>query len=272
MDSSLLNKFDIDNCKFQFKNSPGFPHFCLDNFLDEEFALKIHDSFPSYKEAADVGVTYRAINEKRKVQVSDCMKYPTPIKKLYDLLVSKEFVALISEMSGIENLIADPNMSGGGIHATNTGGHLDVHIDFNYNEELALHRRLNLLIYFNKDWDEEFGGYLDLWDKDVKNCIGSFAPTFNRLAGFATGSFSWHGVTPINCPMDRMRKSFAIYYYTKEAPSGWDGIKHNTIFKARPKEHLKGKLLMPSEKLAHYLFQLIKKMIFSAKHLKNKLR
>jgi hypothetical protein len=123
-------------------------------------------------------------------------------------------------------------------------------VDFNYNEELGLHRRVNILIYFNKDWHEDYGGYLDLWDKDVKHCLGSYAPVFNRAAGFTTNEISWHGVTPITCPVDRLRKSFAVYYYTKEAPPGWDGVVHSTIFKARPKEFWKGKFAMPAEKFS----------------------
>lgn len=149
---------------------------------------------------------------------------------------------------GIKNLIADPTMMGGGIHETNSGGHLDVHVDFNYNEELGLHRRVNILIYFNKDWPEKYGGHLDFWDKDVKNCLGNYAPIFNRAAGFTTTEISWHGVTPITCPTDRFRKSFAVYYYTKEAPLGWDGVVHSTIFKARPSEYFKGNISMQIEK------------------------
>ena len=250
MKSPLLNDLDFVALKATCQKAPSFRHFCLDNFLEESFANAVHDSFPSYNEAEKIGKTFSAVNERKKIQITDSKKFPPAIYKLHELLASKEFVDKVSEIMGIENLIADPTMMGGGIHETNSGGHLDVHVDFNYNEELGLHRRVNILIYFNKDWPEEYGGYLDLWDKDVKNCLGSYAPIFNRAAGFATNEISWHGVTPITCPPDRLRKSFAVYYYTKEAPPGWDGIVHSTIFKARPKEYLKGSVLMPVEKIA----------------------
>jgi len=153
----------------------------------------------------------------------------------------------MSLMSGIPDLVADPMLFGGGIHETDQGGHLDVHVDFNFNEDLGLYRRLNILVYFNKDWKEEYGGYLDLWDEDVRHCLGRFAPKFNRAAGFATSASSWHGVTPVKCPPGRVRKSFAAYYYTKEPPPGWDGVKRSTVFRARPDEYWKGSFAMPAE-------------------------
>lgn len=261
----LLNELDLDALKVKVQNAPSFPHFCIENFLEESFANEVHDSFPSYSEAEKLGKSFSTVNEKKKTQITDSNKFPPAIYRLYEILTSKDFVNMVSEMMGIENLIADPNMSGGGIHETNSGGHLDVHVDFNYNEELKLHRRVNILIYFNKDWREEYGGYLDLWDKDVKNCQGSFAPLFNRAAGFATSEISWHGVTPITCPLDRMRKSFAVYYYTKEAPPGWDGVKHSTIFKARPSEYWKGNIAMPAEKLTKATRELIRSVKRSIK-------
>ncbi len=249
MKMSLINEFDFDALKVRVKNAPSFQHFYLDNFFEEDFANKVHDSYPSYSDAEQLGKSFSAVNEKKKIQITDSKKFPPAILKLHEILASDEFVKIVSELFDIENLIADPTMMGGGIHETNSGGHLDVHVDFNYNADLELHRRVNLLVYFNKDWHEEYGGYLDLWDIDVKNRLGSYAPIFNRMAGFTTNEISWHGVTPLTCPVDRTRKSFAVYYYTKEAPAGWDGVIHSTIFKARPSEYWKGGIAMPVEKI-----------------------
>jgi 2OG-Fe(II) oxygenase superfamily len=227
--------------------APAFPHFCIDNFFEEGFAQEIYDSFPSFDEALKVGRSFSAVNEHRKVQVTDAALFPPAIHKLHKLLASDSFVAFVSKVTGISNLLADPELAGGGIHETNHGGHLDVHVDFNYNEKSALHRRVNLLFYFNKDWKEEYGGILDLWNADVSECVGRFQPIFNRAAGFVTSEVSWHGVTPVTCPTSMMRKSFAVYYYTKEAPEGWDGVVHSTVFRARPDEYWKGLFAMPAE-------------------------
>jgi len=243
----LINPIDKAKFKNELLAREPFPYFCIDNFLNEDFANEVHNSFPAYQEAQKLGKEFSAVNENRKIQITDSSKFPPAIKKLSDLLASDEYVQMWSELTGVPDLMADAKLTGGGIHETNSGGHLDVHVDFNYNEKNQSFRRLNILIYFNKDWKEEYGGYLDVWDKDVKKCYGSFAPKFNRACGFLTSEISFHGVTPITCPPDVIRKSFATYYYTKELPAWWEGEKHSTVFRARPDEWTKGHVLMPVE-------------------------
>jgi len=260
----IINPIDKEKFKKEFLTKKPFPHFCIDNFLNEEFANEVHDSFPAYQEAKNLGKEFSAVNEKRKIQITDSSKFPPAIKRLSDLLASDEYVQMWSELTGVPDLMADENLAGGGIHETNSGGHLDVHVDFNYNEATQSFRRLNILIYFNKDWKREYGGYLDVWDKDIKKCYGSFEPKFNRACGFLTSEISFHGVTPITCPPNIMRKSFATYYYTKELPEWWKGEKHSTIFRARPDEWAKGRIWMPVEKSVRWVngqYRAVKKII-----------
>jgi len=247
MSLELLNPIDRDALRARIRNARPFPHFCIDNFLNVDFANEVCASFPKYQAAKAIGHEFRAVNEKYKIQITDATQFPPAITKLNALLASQDFIDLWSDLVGIPNLLADANLTGGGIHETNSGGRLDVHVDFNFIEEWQIHRRLNILIYFNKDWRDEYGGFLDLWDEDVKTCYGSFAPTFNRACGFVTSEISFHGVTPLKCPSNVARKSFAVYYYTKEAPAGWDGQKHSTLFKPRPNEWFRGHVLMPAE-------------------------
>ena len=246
-----LARIDFDQVREQMRKAPGFPHFCIDGFLEPGFAHEVHDAFPSYAEAQRIGRTFAAVNEKRKTQVTDVRLFPAPIRRLHELLASDAFVRQMSHISGIPGLVADPWLEGGGIHETNHGGRLDVHVDFNVNEGTGLYRRLNILVYFNIGWQDEYGGVLDLWDEDVKNCVGRFAPIFNRAAGFATSATSWHGVTPVSCPPGLMRRSFAAYYYTREPPAGWDGVRRSTVFRARPDERWRGRVAMPAESLLH---------------------
>lgn len=244
-----MNAIHLEKITGQHVIQTPFPHFCIDDILDDAFANEVYNAFPSYLEAQKLGLEFTAVNEKRKVQITDYKKFPSPMLALHKILASREFVSKVEAMTGIPNLLADPDLIGGGIHETNAGGHLDVHVDFNFIPEKLWHRRVNILFYFNKHWEEEYGGYLDVWDKEVKSRKGYFAPKFNRACGFVTGEYSWHGVTPITCPPDMLRKSFAVYYYTKEAPEGWDGTEHSTVFKARPQEWMKGKVAMPVEKV-----------------------
>jgi hypothetical protein len=244
----LINPLDSRALREKVRQATPFPNLCIDNFLSEEFAARLHDVLPTYEEARRMGREFAAVNEKRKVQIVDSSKFPPPLKQLNEMLASRDFLDLMSYAFEIPNLLADDELVGGGVHETGPQGRLDVHVDFNYMSERALHRRLNLLLYLNKGWREDWGGRLELWDKDVKVCQHSFSPVFNRCIVFETSEISFHGVTAVTCPKNVSRKSFAAYYYTREAPAHWTGVRHSTIFKARPDEKLKGVLLMPAER------------------------
>jgi Rps23 Pro-64 3,4-dihydroxylase Tpa1-like proline 4-hydroxylase len=246
---AMINPIDRDALRDVVRSSKPFPHFCIDNFLDTATADRVHDAFPTFEEAEKLGWQFNAVNEKRKIQITDASKFAPPVAELNRALASPEFLDLMSYVFEIPNLLPDEQLAGGGIHQTGPRGHLDVHVDFNYIEDRGFHRRLNILIYFNKDWQPEWGGHIELWDKEVKVCPVSLAPVFNRCVVFETNEISYHGVTAVKCPVDRARKSFAAYYYTKEAPAHWNGEAHSTVFKARPDEVIKGKVLMPLERV-----------------------
>jgi Rps23 Pro-64 3,4-dihydroxylase Tpa1-like proline 4-hydroxylase len=243
--TTIINPIDRDELHNRVRSSTPVPNFCIDNFLDASFAERVLAAFPSFEEAAKIGRSFSALNEKGKIQVTDASKFGEPVAELNRALAAPEFLELLTFLFDLPPLLADEELDGGGIHQTGPRGHLDVHVDFNFIEARQLHRRLNILIYFNKDWRPEWGGNIELWDKEVKVCHHSFLPVFNRCVVFETNEISYHGVTAVKCPEDRSRKSFAAYYYTKEAPAGWDGTTHSTVFKARPNEVLKGKVLMP---------------------------
>jgi len=248
------NRFiDVAMLRGSVRKAVPFPCFCIDGFLDEAFARAVAESYPAYAQALAMGHSYHAVNEKQKVQVSDAALFPEPVAQLHALLSAPEFCAQLGEVFGIDGLVADPLLDGGGMHLSASGGHLDVHVDFNYIADRGLHRRLNILLYLNEVWDDAWGGSLELWDADVKTCVQRFAPVFNRCVVFETSDISFHGVTAIRCPAGVFRHSFAAYYYTREAPAHWRGQAHSTIFKARPHERFKGYVLMPLEKLARRL-------------------
>src|SRR5262249_52450765 len=151
-------------------------------------------------------------------QITDTKLFPEPVARLNDALASPEFLADLSYITGIPGLLADSALAGGGIHVTGPGGRLDVPVGFNYIEDRKLHRRLNLLLYLNPVWDEQWGGHIQLWDKDVSACEAAFVPALNRCVIFETSDLSFHGVTPVTSAAPYPRQSFATYYYTREAP------------------------------------------------------
>jgi hypothetical protein len=243
-----INPIDRDALRERVRAATPVPNFCIDNFLEPSFAGRVLAAFPSYEESTKVGRSFHAVNERGKVQVTDSSTFAEPIAELNRVLAAPDFLGLLSYVFDIPNLLPDHELLGGGIHQTGPRGHLDVHVDFNYIAERELHRRLNILIYFNEGWKPEWGGDIELWDADVKVCHHSFSPIFNRCVVFETNEVSFHGVTAVKCPEGRARKSFAAYYYTREAPAHWTGQSHSTIFKARPDEVLKGNVMMPLEK------------------------
>ncbi len=244
---AVFNPIDREVLRDRVRTVKPFPHFCIDNFLTADFAEEVWRAFPSFEEAGKIGRKFAAVNEKEKVQVTDSKLFAAPVAELNKALASPEFRGLLSHVFDIPNLLSDDELVGGGIHETGPRGHLDVHVDFNYIEDRQLHRRLNILIYFNKNWQDDWGGNIELWDPDVTLLQFSALPRFNRCVVFATSEISFHGVTAVKCPPGESRKSFAAYYYTREAPPNWDGKAHSTIFRARPDEVMKGAILMPME-------------------------
>lgn len=267
-----IQPFDREALRRQFNSAEPFRFVKIDNFLEPRFATDVAAAYPSFETATKQGRTFTAVNERRKIQVSDVTLFPGPVAELHQLLASPEFLADVSYMTGIPNLLADAKLEGAGMHLTGPGGRLDVHVDFNLLRERMLHRRLNLLIYLNPVWEDHWGGNIQLWDKDVKKCRQSFVPKLNRCVIFETSDISFHGVVPVAPAAPYPRISFAAYYYTREAPAGWDGEFHSTIFKARPEERLRGLVVMPAAKIQESLIAGLRTVKRTAKRLVSETR
>jgi len=254
----LVKPLDRDALRARFRAAEPFPFVVIEDFLDPDFALEVARSYPNYEDAQQLGRTFKGVNENRKVQICDYDRFPNPVKKLADALAAPEFRQALSEISGIPDLLWDDSYAGGGMHQTGPHGLLDVHVDFNRLEGTGNFRRLNLLLYLNPEWSSEWGGALELWDRDVRKCHHTLVPAQNRCVIFETSEHSFHGVTRLTCPPAMSRKSFALYFYTREAAQGIEGKSHSTIFRARPEEHLKKHLLMPAEKLEHQIGRVVR--------------
>ena len=240
---NVINDFDRDALREQARTAKPFPHIVIDNFLDRDFAHAVLRSWPTFEEAAKMGTTYPSVNERFKINVADSAKFSEPAKQLDEALASREWMDDLSYIFGISDLLPDEQLVGGGLHQTGPRGRLDVHVDFNFLAERQLHRRLNVLVYFNEPWQREWGGCIELWNADVSECVHSLDPIFNRCVVFATSEISFHGVTEVTCPPSMVRRSFAGYYYTEEAPAHWTGDTHSTVFKARPNEWSKRSIM-----------------------------
>ena len=207
-----------------------YPHIVIDDFLPEPVLRMCLEELENSR-GDDQEVFDREQERQKRQYRPDQMGERA--RNLFYTFNSRPFIRVIENITGIKGLIPDPYFHGGGFHEIHTGGHLGVHADFNHHVNMDLERRVNLLIYLNDDWKDEYGGQLELWANDMSECVQSVVPMFNRAAMFNTTSFSNHGnPNPINHPEGRSRKSIALYYYT----STWDESKrsHTTQFRARP--------------------------------------
>ena len=227
------------NYKNKFVSAKPFPYIEIDNFFNEKFLNNILDSFPKMSE------NKHNFNRNNKAEVKFATNLPENIpdniNKFIEYLNSYFFLNFLKDLTGIkEKLIPDPYLEGAGLHEIKTGGFLKIHSDFNLHPELKLNRRLNLLIYLNKDWKQEWGGHLELWDRDMKSCKVKIPPLFNKMVIFNTTDFSFHGhPEPLNCPNNVTRKSIALYYYTNGRPSNEINFENGhmdrpTLFQKRP--------------------------------------
>ena len=220
-----------------YNNNPPFPSIVIENFFDEEYLNKVLLDFP---DLSKIDLSQKYVNKNEiKYANNDYENFPNSIKVFFDFLNSDHYLDFLQKLTSIkEKLVVDPQLNGGGLHQINKGGVLKIHTDFNRHPSLELDRRINVLIYLNKDWKEQYGGHLELWDKEMLECKQKILPTFNKMVIFSTNDFSNHGhPDPVNCPLDQTRKSIALYYFSKGRPlSDLDKnhIKNKTYFKNRP--------------------------------------
>ncbi len=175
----------------------------------------------------------------KKHKLSTIGSMPANTQKMVAFLNSPEFLSVIEVITGIENLHGDPDLQGGGIHVIGRGGFLKLHTDFNWHKKLGLHRRLNLLIYLNSEWMENWGGAIELWNSNATEKMAAYFPHLGEALIFETTDNSYHGhPEPLACPEGRNRKSIAMYYYTKTRPDSdiIIGKSEMTNYKERPGE------------------------------------
>lgn len=215
----------------EFRRGTPFPHIVLDNFFDSSILDLVLDEFPRPD-----AIRWQQFDNAREVKLASAEEASFgPVTRLLMYhLNSITFLEFLSKVTGIENLIPDPSFEGGGLHQILPGGKLGVHADFNKHRSFGLDRRLNLLIYLNKDWREDYGGHLQLWDREMRLCQAKVLPVFNRVMIFGTTDYTYHGhPDPLQCPDGMTRKSLALYYFSNGRPAEETTEAHSTLFRAR---------------------------------------
>lgn len=234
LDAQHLARVAAENA-VPYAAAEPFPHAVLDDVLPDEALDLALDQFPS--PGSDVWKEYDNYHE-MKLETQGEDRVPPELSLLLYQFNSAPFLTFLERLTGIKNLLPDPYFYGGGLHQIERGGKLGVHADFSAHGKLPLHRRVNVIVYLNRGWREEWGGQLELWDSDQASCRKRILPVFNRMVVFTITDWAFHGhPEPLTCPPDVTRKSIALYYFTVDRPVGetMEG-KVSTLFVSRPGE------------------------------------
>lgn len=229
---------EIPKLNREYAQAQPFPHFVVDDFLDESFSRKLLAEFPPFERE-------RATNEHGitggKSVREDLGNIGPSFSELHQLFSSQKFLDWMSYVTEIPDLIFDPSYMGGGTHENLPGQDMSVHIDFNYHPVQGWHRRVNALLYLNPEWEEDWGGQLELWKnpRNPRDGIKKISPGWNKLVVFGTTESSWHGFEKVNIPEAKRnavasRKSVAIYLYSRERPKAETEASHSTVYYERP--------------------------------------
>ena len=220
----------------QYISAEPYPHVVIDNFLPPKVAKRIQKDFPGpscphYQQPDNAN----QVNKMGRLQDQYFKGVPDRLRNILYEFNAKTFIDFLEALTGIPAIIPDPHYHGGALHLMLPGGKLDLHADYNKDVRTGLDRRVNVLFYVNDPWQEEYGGQLELWDKNLTRCHKRIMPILNRCAIFSTTSESYHGhPKPLTCPTGMSRKSLAFYYYTHGRPEVERTAEHNTIWKDTP--------------------------------------
>ena len=201
-----------------FVDNDPFPHVIVDDLFPSQLIRALVAEFPNPDDQSWDRSIVEGIQVKLRSNWVDEDDISPITAEVVHFFNSGSFMKSLSTITGVEKLISDPYFTGGGRNCILPGGVLDVHADGNWHDAMGVHRRLNAILYLNEDWEEEWGGHFELWDKNLAGCVKAVSPIANRLLIFETHDFTYHGhPNPLACPEGNSRKSLIFYYYTAES-------------------------------------------------------
>jgi len=232
-DIDRLDAFAAERCGDYVAANP-FPHISIDDFVRPDLLERVVEEVAALDEAGWINMR----DDYQVKSACNSMRVMGPATRaVINFLNGQEVIAFLEKLTGIEGLVADPTLAGGGVQALKEGGFLNIHADFNYQQRLRLDRRINLILYLNKDWREDWGGNMELWDEKMTHCAQRITPEFNRCVIFNTTDKSFHGnPQPVSAPGGRTRHSIAMFYYTNGRPLSEVSDAHMSLYQYRPGE------------------------------------
>jgi hypothetical protein len=195
----------------RFQSAQPFPHLVFENlFNPEQLEAVLNEGLVRGKSEW----VYHNTQNIAKLGQKSAATLGEAGYELVSLLHSAPFLYLLSEITGIWNLLPDPYMHGAGYSIIPSEAKFDVHLDANADTTTGLTRRLALLIYLNHDWSPEYGGQLELWGSGDSSQNVVVTPDFNTTVLMEISDRALHGINPVREPHGRSRVSFMAYYNT----------------------------------------------------------
>ena len=215
-----------------YQEASPYPHAVLDGLLGEERSLALARAYPGPEHRGWKRRDYaEQAGRLGQLQRSGFEGVAPELRGLLAELGSMAFLEFLAALTGRRELIADPHFTGAGLMATLPGGHLGLHVDFNRDSARHLDRAVTVLYYLPREWDEAWGGELELWDRARTRCEVKLAPLRDRLVVMAYGEDHWHGhPSPLRCPEGHFRAAVTAHYYTARAGTDDDSQAHGAIW------------------------------------------
>jgi hypothetical protein len=210
-----------------FVGTPPYPMIVLDNFLPTDIALKLNE------ECNTIPDQYWTTFDRRGSHMKECKQLHVAPEayKFVNEMHSALGMEWLTKITGITDLIPDPYLVGAGYSRAYTGDTLQLHTDFNWNDQLRLHRMASFIVYLNPDWKEEWGGALEFTDFDRKETIQKIPTMFNRAVIWRHHKRGFHGFPePMHCPADQTRNTFRLFFYYSDANYKDDDRPHRSLY------------------------------------------
>jgi hypothetical protein len=208
-----------------------YPHAVVDGLLGEPLATSLARAFPGPEHPGWMRRDYAEQSGRMgQLQRTNFDGVAPALRHLLAELSGLAFLEFLTALTDIDGLIPDPHFRGAGPSLTLPGGHLALHADFNRDRARHLARAVTVLYYLGEDWQDAWGGALELWDAERAQCQTSIAPILDRMVVMAHGDTFWHGhPAPLACPEGRYRASVAAYYYVA-TPMSDESDAHGAIW------------------------------------------
>jgi Rps23 Pro-64 3,4-dihydroxylase Tpa1-like proline 4-hydroxylase len=256
---SRLDAAALSSAREAYSRSKPIQYFVVDDLLPEAMAMAIHASFPAPAQMFE----RRSLREHKYV-AAQMDRYDRQAEEALYAFQDPRVVDLVSSITQLPQLLADPQLYAGGVSLMRAGNFLNPHVDNSHNNDRSAYRVLNLLYYVSPGWNQQDGGHLELWPNGVKKQPATITSLFNRLVVMSTGPDSWHSVCAVK--RDASRCCVSNYYFSPNPLGGKDYFRV-TSFRGRPEQPFRDALLRIDSTLRRAIRVIRPRGIAATKHI-----